>query len=61
MMSTEMPGPVSMADLIIGVRHGLAFDARGNPRSIKKQTSKCRRILERIPRPPAIGPAVMVP
>jgi hypothetical protein len=49
MTATEMPGPVDFADVIVGVRYGLAFDAEGRPRSVKKQTSKCRQILERIP------------
>lgn len=49
MAPTEMPGPVSMADVIAGVRYGLVFDARGHPRPLKKRTRKCRQILESIP------------
>jgi hypothetical protein len=49
MTPTELPGPVGVADVITGVRYGLAFDAKGRPRSVRTQTSKCRQVLERIP------------
>jgi hypothetical protein len=49
MIPTDIPGPVGIADVITGVRYGLAFDAKGRHRSIKRQTSKCRQVLERIP------------
>lgn len=45
----DTPRAVDIADVIAGVRYGLAFDAKGRPRSPKKLTSKCRQILERIP------------
>lgn len=49
MTHKDMTGPVGIADVIIGVRYGLAFDAKGRPLSVKKRTSKCRRVLEMIP------------
>lgn len=49
MTATEISGPVGVADVITGVRFGLAFDAKGRLRSIKKHASKCRQVLESIP------------
>jgi len=49
MTTTEAPSPVGVADVIVGVRFGLAFDAKGRARSIKRHTSKCRQVLESIP------------
>jgi hypothetical protein len=49
MTTPEMLGPVGLADVMTGVRYGLAFDAKGHPRSVKKLTSKCRQVLQRIP------------
>jgi hypothetical protein len=49
MTRAEISGPVGVAAVIIGVRFGLAFDAKGRPRSIKRHTSKCRQVLESIP------------
>lgn len=40
---------VDVADVIIGMRFGLAFGAKGRSRSVKRLTSKCRQIMERIP------------
>jgi hypothetical protein len=49
MTTPVTPGPAGLADVMIGVRYGLAFDAKGRPRSVKKLTSKCRQVLQRIP------------
>lgn len=49
MTTTEMADPVGIADVIAGVRYGLAFDAKGHLRSAEKQASKRRQVLERIP------------
>ncbi len=49
MTTTEMPSSVGVADVIAGVRFGLAFDAKGRARSIKKHARKCRQVLESIP------------
>src|SRR5689334_6911678 len=49
MTTTETAGPISIADVIAGVRYGVSFDAKGHLRSVKRRASKCRQVLERIP------------
>lgn len=49
MAATETPDPVGFDDIIAGVRFGLAFDAKGRARSVKKHVSRCRQIMESIP------------
>lgn len=49
MTTMEVPGAVGVADVIAGVRFGLAFNAKGRARSIKSHTAKCRHVLESIP------------
>lgn len=49
MTPTEIPGPIGVADVIAGVRYGLAFDTKGQPRSLKRQASRCRAVMERFP------------
>lgn len=49
MSTTETAGPISIADVIAGVRYSLSFDAKGHLRSVKKRASKRRNVLERIP------------
>jgi len=49
MPHAEMPGRVGVPEVLSGLRYCLSFDAKGRLRSLKKRTSKCRQLLERIP------------
>ena len=49
-MTTSGPqAQVDVTDVIVGVRYSLAFGAKGHSRSIKKLTTRCRKILEDVP------------
>ena len=49
MTPSDIQRRVDVTDVITGMRFGLAFGDKGRACSIKKQASKCRQIMERIP------------